>query len=462
MPARDPTASPHIPSTNAPGSRRTSVQHNGPIKDIHDPHHSNRPSSPGSSALSNPSLHQTLSKSLGTTRSRRESMTGLTGTSKGKKRGGWYNLASDDNERAGDSGVTFETGGDIEDGSPPSQNSLTAAAIRDRTLNLAASLASYGSSGMEESQQVDSGEDSIGRPFGGTRLSRILDSRVDLTKQDQTSPSKDMYSKELLSTGSSPDGRLGSSANGPSALSLMLGRSNGSPGRSDGTSPSKPKSDLRMGGGTDIQATGANGIVGLLDIDAVAKRNKEESSPGSSVGQETPRPGNYRALASLSSSSQTIRPSGPVARNITPVMPIEDEDIVQGSSKTSETTPLLHTIRETSRSRSPPRKSSRIDVPNKQGESKSSRNDYSSTNNGNGKAHDEAEPAEPAALKQGRVQGLVHSVKSSTQEALGVVRKSTWKDVGRAVVMDPLSNVPAVILGLMLNVLDGVSYGMIT
>jgi SulP family sulfate permease len=51
---------------------------------------------------------------------------------------------------------------------------------------------------------------------------------------------------------------------------------------------------------------------------------------------------------------------------------------------------------------------------------------------------------------------------SSAKEAVNVVRKSTWKDVGRAVVLEPLSNIPAVVLGLMLNVLDGVSYGMIT
>jgi hypothetical protein len=167
-------------------------------------------------------------------------------------------------------------------------------------------------------------------------------------------------------------------------------------------------------------------------------------------------------LASLSSSSQTIRPSGPVARNITPVLPIEDEDVVEGSSKASETTPLLQTIRETSRSRSPPRKSNSIDISNQQGESKPSRKVYSGTDHGNGKVLDETESTEAETPTHGRVQGLVHSVKSSTQEAIGVVRKSTWKDVGRAVVLDPLSNIPAVILGLMLNVLDGVSYGMIT
>lgn len=38
---------------------------------------------------------------------------------------------------------------------------------------------------------------------------------------------------------------------------------------------------------------------------------------------------------------------------------------------------------------------------------------------------------------------------------------STWKDVGH-VLMEPVRTLPAVILGLFLNILDGVSYGMIT
>ncbi|ORX36861.1 hypothetical protein BD324DRAFT_474466 [Kockovaella imperatae] len=41
------------------------------------------------------------------------------------------------------------------------------------------------------------------------------------------------------------------------------------------------------------------------------------------------------------------------------------------------------------------------------------------------------------------------------------VRKMTWKGVLSACVADPLKTLPSVILGMLLNVLDGVSYGMI-
>ena len=413
---------------------------------------------------------------------------GMTSNSKGKRRGAWYGLGGDDSDRAGESGVTFDANGDAEDAaSPPSQNSLTAAAIRDRTLNLAASLASqsYGSSGFDEpsssTHRRDDHEESVGRPFGRTRLSRILDSSLDLTNtgsKDQVSPTKDLYAKETLNAGTSPDGRLGSPASGPSALSLMLSRSTSlrtSPNPSAESSPKKhagstglPKDDrdaLRSGGSTDIQASGANGLIGLLDTDTAVKRSrhdKEEVSPGSSLGQETPRPGAYRALASLSSSSQTIRPSGPVGRATTPTA---DEDVVvERNAKVSETTPLLHTIRETgqsgSRSRSPPvRSMGSVDSTDKIGRTQA-RPTHSSTDDGKDLA--DADGSGPPDFQPGRVKGLVRTINSSAREAVNVVRKSTWKDVGRAVVLEPLSNIPAVILGLMLNVLDGVSYGMIT
>jgi hypothetical protein len=142
MPARDPTASPHISSTGGPPSRRTSIQHTGPIKDLNDPQNPHRPTSPGSSGISGSNVHHhsSLSRSIGAPRARRESLTGMTSNSKGKRRTGWYGLGQDDADRQGESSVTFEAGGEVEDAaSPPSQNSLTAAAIRDRTLNLAAS-----------------------------------------------------------------------------------------------------------------------------------------------------------------------------------------------------------------------------------------------------------------------------------------------------------------------------------
>jgi SulP family sulfate permease len=41
------------------------------------------------------------------------------------------------------------------------------------------------------------------------------------------------------------------------------------------------------------------------------------------------------------------------------------------------------------------------------------------------------------------------------------MKKVTPKDVARACVVEPVKTLPSVILGLLLNVLDGVSYGMI-
>lgn len=50
---------------------------------------------------------------------------------------------------------------------------------------------------------------------------------------------------------------------------------------------------------------------------------------------------------------------------------------------------------------------------------------------------------------------------SSMGEAKRRMQKITPRDVVRACVEEPVKNLPSVILGLLLNVLDGVSYGMI-
>lgn len=79
--------------------------------------------------------------------------------------------------------------------------------------------------------------------------------------------------------------------------------------------------------------------------------------------------------------------------------------------------------------------------------------------------------SERSSLEEGKVRKLAGSpvpqgarwdqAKSKVSDAIASVRKSTWQDVLRATVIEPASNVPAVILGSLLNVLDGVSYGMI-
>lgn len=246
---------------------------------------------------------------------------------------------------------------------------------------------------------------------------------------------------------------------GPSALSVMMNR----------TSPAKSLAGKNARDvGTDTLAPGANGVAGFLpDPTKRNSRSDEERSTdggnvsplSSSVGQDTPRPGTYKSLASLSSSSQTIRPGGKASG-------MEEDEQGSGKRRTTmvdvgksaeESTPLLGTIRErsTSTSRSGDKASERgqrsYETLNDQKRPETSSPDQASAGT------DRSPPKD-----QNSGTGILHSVTSSTKEAIGAIRKSTWRGVGQAVVVDPLSNIPAVILGLMLNVLDGVSYGMIT
>ena len=52
-------------------------------------------------------------------------------------------------------------------------------------------------------------------------------------------------------------------------------------------------------------------------------------------------------------------------------------------------------------------------------------------------------------------------VKRANWELRRRMKKLTWMDVASACLLDPLKTLPSVILGMLLNVLDGVSYGMI-
>jgi hypothetical protein len=56
---------------------------------------------------------------------------------------------------------------------------------------------------------------------------------------------------------------------------------------------------------------------------------------------------------------------------------------------------------------------------------------------------------------------FLQHARTSLVETLKSVKKASAKDAVDVVVMQPLQAIPAVILGLLLNVLDGVSYGMI-
>ncbi len=57
--------------------------------------------------------------------------------------------------------------------------------------------------------------------------------------------------------------------------------------------------------------------------------------------------------------------------------------------------------------------------------------------------------------------GLLRRARQATQDSVTAVKKATWHDVVDVLIKQPAQAVPAVILGLLLNVLDGVSYGMI-
>lgn len=54
-----------------------------------------------------------------------------------------------------------------------------------------------------------------------------------------------------------------------------------------------------------------------------------------------------------------------------------------------------------------------------------------------------------------------HSARENVHSAYLSLRKATWRDVGQQVFVEPVKLLPATILGCLLNVLDGVSYGMI-
>lgn len=92
------------------------------------------------------------------------------------------------------------------------------------------------------------------------------------------------------------------------------------------------------------------------------------------------------------------------------------------------------------------------------------------------KAVDERTPligraSEGSSLEEGKISrpvgvsssegGKWARIKGSVDDAISRTRKATWQDVVRGVIVAPAQNVPAVILGSLLNVLDGVSYGMI-
>jgi hypothetical protein len=87
-----------------------------------------------------------------------------------------------------------------------------------------------------------------------------------------------------------------------------------------------------------------------------------------------------------------------------------------------------------------------------------------STHHGHGGGNGNGKPS-PSLLdsdaKPPTITGRLQQTRENVQSALVSLRKATLKDVAREVVVEPVKLLPATVLGCLLNVLDGVSYGMI-
>lgn len=217
----------------------------------------------------------------------------------------------------------------------------------------------------------------------------------------------------------SPRNASGSGA-GPSGLSLMLSRSEASPG--------KKGVGLGEGGGTDELASGASGVLGVLP--EVPRATGEWTSLLEPRGTLLNECGVAQEIGSSVTSSLTVRPvaktthSNPRSSSSLP-SPSPASSPGTSDGPPTERTPLLSTTSETH---------------HLQG------------------THD-AKPrsAHPVAQKH----HAFGNARESIRAAVGSVRKATWKDVGQQVFVEPVKLLPATVLGCLLNVLDGVSYGMI-
>lgn len=74
--------------------------------------------------------------------------------------------------------------------------------------------------------------------------------------------------------------------------------------------------------------------------------------------------------------------------------------------------------------------------------------------------HSHGKPRTSPDSQQKRLPAF-HNARENVHSAYVSLRKATWRDVGQQVFVEPVKLLPATILGCLLNVLDGVSYGMI-
>ncbi|KAJ9092108.1 hypothetical protein QFC21_006974 [Naganishia friedmannii] len=334
----------------------------------------------------------------------------------------------------------------------------TSAAIRDASMGLAASL-SYSSSHSRDplhsgasassphpdehteetqsSEEEERGLQTIKESSRSSSAANLMTPRANpaaplagLPDDDDSAVDYDNVGEEDGDDSSPKHGSLGSASNLPSGLSVMLSRSSASPG----ASPNK-RSTLGRGGagGTDQLASGASGAVGaLLGPVMDAQEEREEAGSDRTV---TPASETDKETGSSVASSVTVRPSRTGTRATSPPRATGTPQ----ASTTTERTPLLQ--HSTERNGGHVHNSS---TPHGGG-------------NGNGK------PSSPLSDADGKTSTSrpFHNTRGTVHSALVSLRKATLKDVAREVVVEPVKLLPATVLGCLLNVLDGVSYGMI-
>lgn len=285
-----------------------------------------------------------------------------------------------------------------------SGNNAAAAGIRSQFVE------SFGSAGlkiaMEESEEavVDGSGSETPRP---TAVEVSGDKTDTKDGKDKTSPKLDV---------------LNIPSSGPSGLSVMMGR-NSRPASADSSKNSSPVN------GTHLPSSSSNGGSTSGTNSHLSTVAEERRSAGGSpttsepsTGEATPAPlknltarSSSTKLDDLNDDNEEEEQVKKTKEQVAPVI-----EICLPSPNISERTPLLsHHSNTPSRLRSSP-------------------------------SHSPVRT--PTFLQKTRNQ-LVDLGRNA--------RKTTWRDVLDYGVLEPLSNIPAVILGLLLNVLDGVSYGMI-
>lgn len=225
-------------------------------------------------------------------------------------------------------------------------------------------------------------------------------------------------------------------SSGPSGLSLMLSRSVTS-------SPNKK----REVAGTDKLASGASGALGVLDVPVDAEDEAEDGQrlsskatgmsasciPPRDLGVDSPFPA--QDTGSSVTSSVTLRPGKKDSLHPSS----------QSTSSSPASSPAIHERNPTERTPLLPSVSENHHL---QGTHTHGKPQIPDTGSATPSFPSKRHPAFQTAREN------VHSAYVS-------LRKATWRDVGQQVFVEPVKLLPATILGCLLNVLDGVSYGMI-